>query len=157
MSYLSNLISSTLERMKESFGLSPGGDVFKALEEAIEGYGENSPEYLGQIDSLSEFSTIICETHVRDSVSTNADINLSGDENVTLVSVTAGGTTKTVTLPELANARPGPLHIVKADSGAGSVDVAASGSEEINGSSSITLSNQYDSITLWPTGSFWST
>lgn len=72
--------------------------------------------------------------------------------------VTTGASTITVTLPTATtgDASTGRVvTIMKADSGAGSVTIDADGTEEINGSTTVSLSTQYSYRTLVSDGTEW--
>ena len=72
--------------------------------------------------------------------------------------VTTGASTITVTLPTATtgDASTGRVvTIMKADAGAGSVTIDADGTEEINGSTTVSLSSQYNYRTLVSDGTEW--
>ncbi len=72
--------------------------------------------------------------------------------------VTTGASTITVSLPTATtgDASTGRVvTIMKADAGAGSVTIDADGTEEINGSTTVSLSSQYNYRTLVSDGTEW--
>ena len=72
--------------------------------------------------------------------------------------VTTGSSTITVSLPTATtgDASTGRVvTIMKADAGAGSVTIDADGTEEINGSTTVSLSSQYNYRTLVSDGTEW--
>jgi hypothetical protein len=72
--------------------------------------------------------------------------------------VTTGASTITATLPAVATADATAgrvVTILKIDGGAGSVTIDGDGSETINGSTTVSLSSQYDYRTLVSDGSEW--
>jgi len=157
MSYLSDLIDQVSSALVNAFGMNVGGETFVAIANSFDDYSEDSPVYKEQIAGIGSLAEVLCEVLTNDRVTTADNIDLSSQREVMVVTVNTGATNKTVGLPALANARVGALHIVKGDSGAGQVIIEPDGAEEIAGSASITLSSQYDSATIWPAGTFWST
>ena len=72
--------------------------------------------------------------------------------------VTTGASTITATLPAVsaADATAGRVvTILKIDGGAGSVTIDGDGSETINGSTTVSLTSQYDYRTIVSNGSEW--
>ena len=72
--------------------------------------------------------------------------------------VTTGASTITATLPAVsaADATAGRVvTILKVDGGAGSVTIDGDGSETINGSTTVSLTSQYDYRTIVSDGSEW--
>ncbi len=61
----------------------------------------------------------------------------------------------TVTLPDPASYPDEALSIKKIDSSANAVTVAPHGSETIDGAASVTLANQWDSVTVKSDGTNW--
>lgn len=61
----------------------------------------------------------------------------------------------TVTLPAVASCKGKVLTVKKVDAGANAVTVDGNGSEEIEGSATVSLSAQWDSVTVQSTGSAW--
>ena len=88
-----------------------------------------------------------------DSSATNTTLTV-GNEHHKLVNVDNGASAVTLTLPLSANTRPGYLLDIKA-LGAGAVTVQRGGSELIDGSQSISMS-QYQSLRLLKATSGWS-
>jgi hypothetical protein len=78
--------------------------------------------------------------------------NYTASENDGVLADASGGTV-TVTLPS-----PGAgdnVAVKKIDSSSNSVTVEQNGSESIDGSTSITLTEQYEALTLWSDGTDW--
>lgn len=77
-----------------------------------------------------------------------ADYVILDDDGFRTVSVTAGATDRTVTLPTLADNTNRIITIVKGDSGAGTVTVDGESTETIGGVATRVLSSENSSITI---------
>lgn len=87
----------------------------------------------------------------------SADYTVLTNDNILVIGMTTSATDRTVTLPAAASSTNRVLHIIKVDSGSGHVIVDGSGSETINGQTTITLYDKYEMISLICTGSTWFT
>jgi hypothetical protein len=67
-----------------------------------------------------------------------------GDQDADIIEVETGASNRTITLPTLVDNIGRIIKIVKADSGAGNVVIDGEGAETINGSTTISLTSQYD-------------
>lgn len=74
-------------------------------------------------------------------------------EDVVLATGGAGGIT--LTLPSAVGRSGAIFDIVKVDAGAGAVTVDGNGAETINGATTYSLSNQWDSVTIISDGTNW--
>lgn len=79
-------------------------------------------------------------------VTVTADYALAREDVVILVDATAGAVT--LTLPDIATALGEAKYIMKTDSSANAVTVAADSSDTIEGAASISISTQWDSALL---------
>ena len=73
------------------------------------------------------------------------------------VLVNTGASSRTITLPDAIDYKHDAVTVVKIDSGAGDVVVAAAATETINGESNVTLVGQYSAITAVSDGDDWFT
>jgi hypothetical protein len=78
--------------------------------------------------------------------------NYTASENDGVLADASGGAI-TVTLPTPATGAN--VAVKKVDSSSNSVTVSQSGTETIDGSASITLTEQYEALTLWSDGTDW--
>lgn len=78
----------------------------------------------------------------------SADYTILDNDGYSLIDVTTGSTTRTVTLPTLADNVGRVLIISKADSGTGFVTIDGENAETINGAATKTLLGQYDFLTI---------
>lgn len=85
--------------------------------------------------------------------SKSADYTLLGTDSGTLVDANGGAVT--ITLPAANTMTNLTYHIKKTDATTNSVIVDGNGSETIDGGSTATLTNQYESITIISDGSAW--
>ena len=86
-------------------------------------------------------------------VSKTGDYTATVFDDVILVDATNGAVT--ITLPKASNASKKVLIIKKTDSSANAVTIDGDGSETIDGSATVSLSNQYDVKTIISDGSAW--
>ncbi len=85
-----------------------------------------------------------------------ADDSTGSPKDVYLVTTAASTITATLPTATTGHASTGRVvTIMKADAGAGSVTIDADGSEEINGSTTVSLSSQYSYRTLVSDGTEW--
>lgn len=84
---------------------------------------------------------------------TSVDYTVQDDDEI--IHVSPGSTDKTIRLPPAADSEGRELHIMKKQSGTGGVIIDGDGSETINGSTTLTLANQYDAATIWCDGVEW--
>jgi hypothetical protein len=85
-----------------------------------------------------------------------ADDSTGSPKDVYLVTTAASTITATLPTATTGDASTGRVvTIMKADAGAGSVTIDADGSEEINGSTTVSLSSQYSYRTLVSDGTEW--
>lgn len=85
----------------------------------------------------------------------SADYTVTDSDGIQVVLMTTASTSRTVTLPTLADNLDREITVTKVDSGTGIVTVAGEGSETIGGAASVTLRGQYQSITLKAGASEW--
>lgn len=85
----------------------------------------------------------------------SADYTVTTSDNILVVGMTTASTDRTVTLPAAASSTNRVITVVKVDSGTGKCIVDGNGSETINGQLTITLYQQYDSLTLVCNGTAW--
>lgn len=106
------------------------------------------------IATLSTTGELIAKTPIR---TETANYNISqGTDSVILANVSSG--TQTLTLPNAVAAGAGRSFTIKrlTASGAATITVATTSAQTIDGASTVTLSNQYDAITVVSTGTAWS-
>jgi hypothetical protein len=85
----------------------------------------------------------------------SADYTITTTDGYELVYVTTGASARTITLPA-ASANTGRLiTIKKSDSGAGAANVTRAGADTIEGLTSVSLTRQYDWLTLFCDGTTW--
>jgi hypothetical protein len=77
------------------------------------------------------------------------------DDNVDVVGVTTGVTTRIITLPTAADNADRSITIVKVDSGTGAVEIDGEGAETISGTTVAYLEEKDDSMTLKCDGTGW--
>jgi hypothetical protein len=82
------------------------------------------------------------------SVAKSADYTITDTDNVRAVDMTTSSTNRTVTLPTAADNKNRVITIKKVDSGTGTVIVDGEGTETIDGSETLTLLYQYESLTV---------
>lgn len=85
----------------------------------------------------------------------SADYTVTDTDNIRTVGMTTSSTNRTVTLPTAADNTHRIITVKKVDSGTGTVIVDGEGAETIDGATTVTLTGQYDSVTLQCTGSAW--
>lgn len=85
----------------------------------------------------------------------SADYTVTDTDKIRTVLVTAGASTRTITLPTAADNAHRMLTISKIDSGAGIVVIDGENSETINGAATFTLYGQNESVTIQCDGSAW--
>ena len=85
----------------------------------------------------------------------SADYIILDDDNLYSIFVTTGATDRTITLPTAADNDGRLLNIKKVDIGAASVIIDGEGSETIDGALTITISSQFDSVSLQCDGTEW--
>jgi hypothetical protein len=89
--------------------------------------------------------------HAVQGVSGNTTLNKTGD----LVTVTAAGGNVTPTLPD-ATLYPGLIYtLVRTDASANTCTVGTTSGQNINGSTTFSLTAQYKSVTVWSNGTQW--
>ena len=82
-------------------------------------------------------------------------VNTTLDADHRVIAATGGASGITLTLPAVADAQHKVYKIMKVDGGAGAITIDGHGSETINGATTITLSAQYDGVTLHCPGTAW--
>ena len=88
-------------------------------------------------------------------VTKSADATLADDELI--VSVSASGASRTMTLPA-SSGRTGKIYMIqKSDSSTNTVTVDPNSTETINGQSTFILTAQYQSVMIWCDGANWFT
>jgi hypothetical protein len=87
--------------------------------------------------------------------SKSANYTITDSDGHKLILATSGASNITITLPAAANNSRRTIQIKKVDSGAGGVVIDGNGSETIDGSTTLTLYKQYESVTLRSDGSNW--
>lgn len=85
----------------------------------------------------------------------SADYTVTDVDNIRTVLMTTGSSNRTVTLPTAADNTHRIITVKKVDSGSGTCVVDGEGSETIEGSTTITLYAQYESITVQCDGTKW--
>lgn len=85
----------------------------------------------------------------------SADYTITDSDGYRFVNVTAGASTRTITLPTAADNTDRVITIKKMDDSAGFVTVDGEGSETIDGATTKTLCDRYDFITVYCDGSAW--
>lgn len=85
----------------------------------------------------------------------SADYTVLDADGYRSILVTTGAANRTITLPTAADNTDRILDIIKVDSGAGDVIVDGEGVETINGSTTRTLSGQWDRISVLCDGTSW--
>lgn len=83
----------------------------------------------------------------------SANYTVTTTDNYRTILVTTGAADRTITLPSAGTNAGRVLTIKKADTGAGKVLIARSGTDTIEGVTTLTVPNQYDSVTLVCDGS----
>jgi hypothetical protein len=87
---------------------------------------------------------------------TNTDYTILDTDSVSTFLFSAGSSTRTATLPTLADNQGRFITIFKIDSGSGVVTIDGEGAETINGATTATLTSQYDGMTLFAGVTEWS-
>lgn len=82
---------------------------------------------------------------------------ITDSDNVGTLLVTTGSTNRTITLPTASGNTKRRINIKKADSGTGAVVIDGESSETIDGEVTLSLTSQYQTVTLESDGSNWST
>lgn len=85
----------------------------------------------------------------------SADYTVLDNDGYKVISVTTGSTTRTVTLPTLADNQGRTITIVKADSGTGFVVIDGEGAETVGGATGKTLLGINDSMTVYGAPTTW--
>jgi hypothetical protein len=87
---------------------------------------------------------------------TNTDYTILDTDSLGLIYFSTGSSTRTATLPTLADNQGRIIYIFKIDSGSGAVTIDGEGAETINGATTATLTNQYDGIAVYAGATEWS-
>ncbi|MCH8748169.1 hypothetical protein IH781_00305 [Patescibacteria group bacterium] len=82
-----------------------------------------------------------------------ADQTLTTANQIVLVDATSGNVT--ITLTAVSDLTGEEFDVSKIDSSGNTVTVAAAGSDEINGSSEVVISSQYESVTFYTSPTAW--
>jgi hypothetical protein len=85
----------------------------------------------------------------------SADYTITTTDGYELVYVTTGASNRTITLPAASSNTGRVITIKKSDSGSGAAVVTRAGADTIEGSTSISLTRQYDWLSLNCDGSTW--
>ena len=85
----------------------------------------------------------------------SADYTVTDTDNIRTILMTTSSTTRTVTLPTLADNLNRVITVVKVDSGSGFVTLDGEGAETINGATTRTIQTQYKNITIQAGASEW--
>jgi hypothetical protein len=85
----------------------------------------------------------------------SANYTITDTDGYKNILVTTGNSNRTMTLPTASDNTDRPIYIKKVDSGTGNVIIDGEGAETIDGSTTYTLYNQYDSIRLVCDGTTW--
>ena len=83
------------------------------------------------------------------------DYAILDDDKFDAILVTTGGSDRTITLPTVAANDERKIVIAKVDAGAGKVIVDGEGAETINGFPTVTLSVQYQHVTVQAGATEW--
>lgn len=94
----------------------------------------------------------IIKSSVHDAV---ADYTVLDTDGYETINMTTGAADKTITLPTAADNDGRTIKIVKVDSGAGDLILDGEGAETINGATTFTLKQQYDSLTVRCNATAW--
>lgn len=86
---------------------------------------------------------------------TDTDYTITTTDKVYTILVSTGATTRTITLPNVANNTGRIINIKKIDSGVGDVTIAGEGAETIDGNNTKTFSAQWESISVQSDGTAW--
>ena len=86
---------------------------------------------------------------------TSADYTITDTDGLRVVLGSTGNTTRTFTLPTLADNLGRIISIKKIDSGTGSIVIEGEGAETIDGGANVTLLGQYDFLTVQAAAGGW--
>lgn len=138
-----------------SFGAIPGVSTYIKLGGDPFQFLDSTGGLIASISTtISSFGELIAKTPIR-TETTNYSIS-QGTDSVVLANASSG--TQTLTLPSAVAAGAGRSFTIKrlTASGAATITVATTSAQTIDGASTVTLSNQYDAITVVSTGTAWS-
>lgn len=85
----------------------------------------------------------------------SADYTITDTDGFTTILVTTSSTNRTITLPTSADNAGRQITIKKVDNGTGFVIIDGESSESIDGSATVTVQNQYGSVTVLCNGTEW--
>lgn len=135
-----------------------GGSPFSYSKGATVRY--SGSVYRSLIDSNTTLPTDISSWYNIDSlrptvIAKSADYTITDTDNIKSIPATSGASVVTIELPVLANNLNREISLFKADTGTGTVVLAAQGADTIQGSASKTLYTQYDRVKVIGTSAGW--
>lgn len=143
--YLGGNSTHTIALQAPSSGMSADYSLNLPATAPVVGYG---------IQGSSTSATVWAPMQTA-ATSVSADATISDTDGYQVVLVTTSSTNRTITLPTAADNTGRTIKVVKVDTGTGTTIVDGENSETIDGDTTFTLYEQWDSVTVYCNGTAW--